>query len=175
MFGLYFKKKEGCMNEDDFDDQNKNDELDDLDEQNDGFGTYQDPNLDPDMLPNDDDDDDDNDNDENGYDFLEDPDEVENLSVAEIKEYAESIDESELNEDQEDGYEALMARSEQIDRDEIKLAIAQKAIDKYKNKVVQEKVKSPQAKQRLPKLYAYLAGTKALTAMLKPIVEAERK
>ena len=163
------------MNEDDFDDQNKNDELDDLDEQNDGFGTYQDPNLDPDMLPNDDDDDDDNDNDENGYDFLEDPDEVENLSVAEIKEYAESIDESELNEDQEDGYEALMARSEQIDRDEIKLAIAQKAIDKYKNKVVQEKVKSPQAKQRLPKLYAYLAGTKALTAMLKPIVEAEIK
>ena len=117
------------MNEDDFDDQNKNDELDDLDEQNDGFGTYQDPNLDPDMLPNDDDDDDDNDNDENGYDFLEDPDEVENLSVAEIKEYDESIDESELNEDQEDGYEALMARSEQIDRDEIKLAIAQKAIE----------------------------------------------
>lgn len=168
-FGLYFIKKEGYMDEYDF-----NEEQDDQENapQDDGYGTYQDPDFDPDMPPDDDDDDDEE---ENGYGFLEDPDAIDSLSVAEVKSYAESIDADELNEDQQDGYEALIERKEQIDKDEMVLATAQKLIKKYREKVVQEKAKSPQAKQRLPKLFAYLSGTKALDASLKPIKEAEIK
>lgn len=160
------------MDDNDFDDDYSFDSQDDDNEQDNDFATYQDPDFDPDMPPDDDDDDDEE---ENGYEFLEDPDMIDSLSVAEVKEYAQSIDPDELNEDQQDGFEQLTSRSEQIDKDEQTLSVAQKLIDKYKKKVEKEKVKSPEAKKRLPKLYAYLGGLKSLNASLKPIVEEEIK
>lgn len=143
------------MDDDDFDEElpdlydDLDDELDeeDDDEQDDDFGTYQDPDFDPD-----DDDDDDDEEYEYDYPFLFDPSEVDNLSVAEVENYAQEIDPDGLHEDQEESYEALMARDSQIKTDKASLTKFKLEVKKEMTRIRSLKAQNPEAKQRLPKL-----------------------
>lgn len=124
--------------------------LDDDEEENNSsdndpdFGTYQDPDFDPDE--------DDDDEEENEYEFLSDLNEIANLSMAEVEDYAKEIDPSELSEDQEDGYQLLMERDSQIKHDKISLLRFKVDILKEMSRIHQLKAQYPEAKKRLPQL-----------------------
>ncbi len=122
----------------DEEDDEENDSPDDDEE----FGTYQDPDFDPDN----------DDEEENEYSFLEDPDEIANLSMGEVEDYAQEIDPSELNEDQEDGYQMLMERDAQIKQDKVSLIRFKIDILKEMSRIRQLKAQYPEAKKRLPQL-----------------------
>lgn len=122
----------------DEEDDEENDSSDDDEE----FGTYQDPDFDPNN----------EDEEENEYQFLEDPDEIANLSMGEVEDYAQEIDPSELNEDQEDGYQMLMERDAQIKQDKVSLIRFKVDILKEMSRIRQLKAQYPEAKKRLPQL-----------------------